>query len=326
MAARQHPQRARRLTHLLKALGLLARHGRFVLVAGLVAGLALPHVAQVLRPWLSELVLFLLFLTAFRVGLPKALAGLSHMGTTATVVLGYQLALPALCIMVFAAFGMAQSPAALALTLMLSAPSLTGSPNMAVMLGHAPEPAFRLLILGTLVLPVTIVPIFWLSPALGDLGDAVAAALRLGVAISVVIAAAFFLRARLRPQMQAEETGALDGITTLALAVIVIGLMSAVAPALSTDPWTLAGWMGLVFVANLGLQAVCYAILRGSPAKQDAAPMALVAGNRNVALFLLASPAAQTDAFLVFLGCYQFPMYLTPILMRRLYQTTWPST
>ena len=45
---------------------------------------------------------------------------------------------------------------------------------------------------------------------------------------------------------------------------------------------------------------------------------ALVAGNRNIALFLVALPAETTDALLLFIGAYQVPMYLTPMLMRRL--------
>ena len=42
----------------------------------------------------------------------------------------------------------------------------------------------------------------------------------------------------------------------------------------------------------------------------------IVAGNRNVAIFLIAASASQSEEFLIFLGCYQFPMYLTPVLMR----------
>ncbi len=324
MAAGQYPPGTRRLTPVLWSLGLVARHGRFVLVAGLVAGLTLPEVARVLRPWLSELVLLMLFLTAFRVGLPKAVEGLNQLRATLGMVLVYQLALPLLCIALFAVFGLAQSPVAIALTLMLSAPSVTGSPNMSVMLGHAPEPAFRLLILGTVMLPLTIIPIFWLSPTLGSLSEAVFAALRLGLSISVVIGAAFALRAVVRPHMKEAEIQAFDGLTSLALVVIVVGLMSAVAPALWAAPWRLAGWMLVVFVANLGLQVVAYLGLRRFGAGDSAAPMALVAGNRNVALFLVASSATQSDAFLMFLGCYQFPMYLTPVVMRRLYRPARP--
>ncbi len=303
---------------MLQVLGFIARYGRFVLVAGLVAGLALPGVALALRPWLSELVLLLLFFTAFRVGLPSALEGLTQTRSTFGVVLVYQLALPLLCIALFAVFGLAHSPVAIALTLMLAAPSLTANPNMAVLLGQAPEPAFRLLILGTLILPLTIIPIFWFSPALGNLTEAVHAALRLGLSISVTIAVAFALRALFRPDMRMPEIQALDGLTSLALVVIVIGLMSAVAPALSAAPWSLVGWLLFAMTANLGLQVVAYAGLRRFGNENTAAPMALVAGNRNVALFLVASSATQTDEFLLFLGCYQFPMYLTPILMRPL--------
>ena len=38
---------------------------------------------------------------------------------------------------------------------------------------------------------------------------------------------------------------------------------------------------------------------------------------RNIALLLLSLPAATIEPFLLFIGCYQVPMYLTPLLMRR---------
>ena len=44
-------------------------------------------------------------------------------------------------------------------------------------------------------------------------------------------------------------------------------------------------------------------------------------GNRwiVVALFLVALPQATTDPLLIFIGCYQIPMYLTPVLLGRFY-------
>ena len=47
--------------------------------------------------------------------------------------------------------------------------------------------------------------------------------------------------------------------------------------------------------------------------------LAITAGNRNIALFLVALPPETTDALLLFIGCYQVPMYLTPLLMTRFY-------
>ena len=49
---------------LLALLGLAARHGRIILVAGLAAGIALPDLALAMRPWLQEMVAGLLFFAA----------------------------------------------------------------------------------------------------------------------------------------------------------------------------------------------------------------------------------------------------------------------
>jgi hypothetical protein len=46
-----------------------------------------------------------------------------------------------------------------------------------------------------------------------------------------------------------------------------------------------------------------------------AAPLAIVAGNRNLALFLGVVPPETVMPLLLFVGCYQVPMYLTPMLI-----------
>ena len=45
---------------------------------------------------------------------------------------------------------------------------------------------------------------------------------------------------------------------------------------------------------------------------------AIYAGNRNIALFLIALPDAVAAPLLIFVGCYQVPMYLTPVLLSKL--------
>jgi hypothetical protein len=77
--------------------------------------------------------------------------------------------------------------------------------------------------------------------------------------------------------------------------------------------------MAAAFAANFGLQIAAFLILRRrDPA--DAVPLAIVTGNRNIALFLTALPMAITDPLLLFIGCYQVPMFLTPIMLNRLYR------
>ena len=43
-------------------------------------------------------------------------------------------------------------------------------------------------------------------------------------------------------------------------------------------------------------------------------------GNRNIALFLAALPVGVTEPLLLFIACYQIPMYLTPLIGKPLYR------
>ncbi|KIC09851.1 membrane protein [Leisingera sp. ANG-M1] len=303
---------------MMRALAFAARHGRAALVLGLLAGLLLPGLAASLQPWLPEMVAGLLFLNAYRIGFRKAAGGLADGISTLKAIALLQVALPLLALGLAALFGVAQTPAAVALILMLSAPSVTGSPNITALMGHAPESAFRLLILGTALMPLTVIPVFLLAPSLGDLAEVLRAAGRLIGVIGLTVAAAFLLRRLTLFRLSDAQGKAIDGLTVIALAVIVVGLMAALGPALHADPLLVLRWLGFALAANLGLQVLTFAVMRRR-ASSGAVPVSVVAGNRNFALFLIALPAATTDPLLIFLGCYQIPMYLTAILMQRFY-------
>ncbi|MFC3119034.1 hypothetical protein ACFOHS_15805 [Jhaorihella thermophila] len=154
---------------MLAILELAARHGRMCLVLGLLAGLFLPGVAADLRPRLPQMVAFLLFLTAFRIGPRNAVAGLRALRRTAAMALILQLVLPLAAVAALLATGLASAPLGIAAVLMLAAPSVTGAPNFALLSGHDPAPALRLVVLGTALLPLTALPVFLTLPELGGL-------------------------------------------------------------------------------------------------------------------------------------------------------------
>jgi len=162
-----------------------------------------------------------------------------------------------------------------------------------------------------------VLPVFWLLPALGSLSDVALAALRLTSVIVLATTAAFTLRGLLFPDPKPETIRALDGLAAIALATIVIGLMSAVGPAVRADPMTFLGWLALAFAINFGMQALAFAL-------KAPVPVSIIAGNRNIALFLVALPPEVTDPVLIFIGCYQVPMYLTPVLLGRFYGRSSP--
>ncbi|GAB5447677.1 hypothetical protein [Gymnodinialimonas sp.] len=307
----------------MSVLAFCARHGRWGLVVGLIAGLALPGLAQAMRPWLPHMVAGLLFITAFRVGYRGSVGQLSAAPRVLAEVLVLQLVLPLVGLAVVFAFGLSATTAALAIVLMLSAPSISGSPNFSVLVGHDPAPAMQIMVLGMALFPLTILPVlFLLGPSFGDTSGVLATSLRLIVIIFAATGLGFLARAWLLPKATPAQIQSLDGAGVIALAVIVVGLMAGIGPVFTQSPLVLAGWLVLVFAANFGLQILAYALVPNGP---RAAPFSLIAGNRNVALFLLALPPDLTDRLLPFIGCYQLPMYLTPLIMARLYRLRPPA-
>lgn len=301
----------------------LARHGRFVLIGGLVAGVLLPDMAVLLRPFVPEMVALLLFLGALRIGPAVFDGALKALPLTLGVVLTLQLALPLAVLAACQLLGLGHGPVVLAVVIMCAAPSIVSAPNMCLMLGAPPEFAMRLLVLGTALLPLTVIPVFWFLPELGAVHDVLAAALRLLAVIVLATGAGFALRAFAWRTPTLTALRRLDGVSAIALAVFVIGLMPAVGAAVQGEPGQAVLWLGLVCAVNFGLQFIAHRALRRKGTAM-AVPVALFSGNRNLALFLVALPPEVTAPVMVFIGFYQIPMFLTPLLMGRLY-APWPG-
>ncbi len=312
MAARQRAAKPRRRLA-LPFLIYAARHARVCLVLGLIGGLTLPAAAAIIRDWLPGLVAALLCVSATRIGLRAVLGNLRDLRKTISGILILQLALPLAALSLCLAIGVTGFPLAIAMILMLSAPSITGSPNFTALMGHDPAPPMRLLILGTALVPLTAMPVLWIIPGIGSMIDIFLTALRLAAVIAVSVGVGFAARRFALPDPSDDQIKALDGAGAILLSIMVVGLMAALGPALRSDPAEVAFWLVAVMVANFGLQIMAYR-LGADPGTS------VVAGNRNIALYLVALPAATTDPLLIFIGCYQIPMYLTPILMQRFYR------
>ncbi|KJS19132.1 MAG: hypothetical protein VR78_03665 [Hoeflea sp. BRH_c9] len=296
----------------------LARHGRLVLIAGLACGILFPDLAIIVRGVLPELVACTLGVAALRIGPSAARGSLADIGISLRLVAAYQLALPLMLAGLFLALGW-NGPLATALVLMAAAPSISGSPNLTIMTGNDPAPALRVMIAGVALLPLTVAPVFLLWPIFGSVGAIALASGRLLLLIACSSAVAFVIRERFFPHPSAETLGVIDGVSALLLAVLVIGLMSATGPAIIGTPGLFGLTLGAAFAINFSLQLAVYGLSSGCGHQRSRVAWSIVAGNRNIALFLVALPAVITDPLLLFIGCYQIPMYLTPVLMKPLY-------
>lgn len=309
---------------MIRFLAFCARHGRFCLISGLVMGIALPDLAQMMRPLIAPMVVLLLFLAVLRLGPDGVRGGLQGVHRATGAVLLGQLVLPLLAVAVFMSLGCLGHPLALGVVLMLAAAPITGSPNLAIMVGAAPAPALRQLVLGTALLPLTALPVFWFTPAFGSPAAVFRAVAELLALILLAGGLALGLRLRKIVRGGAATEASLDGLAAIILGVVVVALMSAVGPALLGGGgfW---GVLAVVMLANLALQIGASALaVRHTP---EAAPaMGITAGNRNVALFLGVLPDGAVDDLLLFIGVYQIPMYLTPLLLTGWYRRMARST
>jgi len=296
------------------ALAVLARHGRLVLVAGLVVGVLAPGLARTLAPFIFPMIALLLFLATLRVEMRAAFPGRRAVPRYLGVTLVMQVVLPVAAIAVLWALGAQASIIGIGAVLMLAAPPMTGSPGLTILAGGDPAPALRQLVLGTALLPLTVLPVFWLLPVFGAPLVVVEAALRLLAVIALAGGAGICLRARVAWLRGPAGQGAVDGLITLGMAVVVVGLMSAVGPALTTPGPAFWGTLASVFALGFGAQ-VATLLLTRRRAPGSAPALAIIAGNRNLALFLGALPPDTAAAMLLFVGLYQLPMYLTPLVM-----------
>lgn len=303
----------------MRVLLLAARYGKALLILGLLAGIALPSLADAMKPHIGALVAMLLFLAALRVGPRQAAGSTRDLSRSVMLAFAFQLAMPVVAILLFLATGFT-GPVALGLILLLAASPVSGSPNLTIMTGNEPAAALRQLVIGTAMLPLTVIPVFWLWPDLGGAREVLGAAAILLVLIAVAACAGFGLRVTVMRHPPVPTLQAIDGLSAIVMGVVVVGLMSAVGPALTGEPLRLVAMLAAVMAANLGLQIVAALVCRRAGWTADAAALGIVAGNRNIALFLTVLPQQVIDPVLLFVGCYQIPMYLTPALLGWFYK------
>lgn len=303
----------------MNPLAYAADHARPVLMAGLAAGILLPDLAGTLSLWLPQLVIGIIFLAALRLS-PGDIRGLfSNTGKSLGLILILQLALPLCVLAVVYATGQQNTPLALVLILFASAPPILGSPNLSAIMGLNAALAMQILIIGTVLLPLTVLPVFWLLPALGAFENILYAALRLFLSIMLAGTGALVVRRLVLPRPTAAAVKSMDGASVIGLSVVVIALMPAVAGAATSNTSAFALWFLAALVVNFGTQIAAYHITRTRMPTREAGTVSFIAGNRNIALFFTALPPEITAPLLVFLGCYQVPMFFTPIVMRRFY-------
>ncbi|MFQ3622182.1 MAG: hypothetical protein SNJ73_01415, partial [Acetobacteraceae bacterium] len=211
-----------------------------------------------------------------------------------------------------------EGPLASALVIMATGCAATSAPAFARLVGLDPQLSLVASVLSTLVVPFTAPPL-----ALGLLGVALPLTVgglsaRLALVVGLPLAISLLVRRTVGEARLSPWGRAIDGAAVLLVSLYGIGVMDGILAALAARPGTMLAAIGLAFAGNYGLNAAT-ALAFLPFGKRIALATGLLSGNRNMALYLAVLPPETGFDVLAFFALCQFPLFLSPFLLKPLY-------
>jgi len=287
---------------------------------GVLCGLALPRLAAWLQPLLVPTLLVPLTLALLRLDWHALPRWRARPLLLALVVGSLLVATPVAVWMATAPLVDLGLPAGLrtALVLMAASSPIVSSVALALIL-RADATLAAVVVLGAtalvpLSLPVVAAALVGVSLTI-DLPTFMG---RLVGLVGAAFAAAWLVRRVAGSARLARAADLLDGLTVINLVLFAIAIMDGVDAFARDRPGFVAMAILAAFGANLVLQAIGYALARRLPRPQRLS-IALMAGNRNMGLVLVALQGQAAFEITVFFALAQIPMYVLPAALRRLY-------
>lgn len=301
----------------LDRLAALGRQGSRALVVIVAIGIATPPLGALLRPWLPEAVFLLLTIAFVRMDVAALRRHLRRRGLILVATAWNAIGVPLLFFVAIELAGLrAQSPG-LFLGLMLQglASPMMAAPALAALIGLDATLVLITLVTGTVVLPIT-------APLLAQLlmGDILTIPpVALGTRLAAILAGSLLLALLLRRCIGTatiERHGdAVGGVNIIVLLVFVSAVMKDVAHMVRTDPIAVAGLVLLAFVIFGALLLGTAALFRRA-GRTTALSLGIMASQRNMGLMVAAADGALPGATWLYFSLCQFPIYLSPLLLR----------
>lgn len=301
---------------LTDALTALGRNARWVLAIGAVAALFTGPISATLRPMLPAFLVVLYALAFMRIEpvavLRDALRPAAALRNLA-ICMAMMVVAPAM--MYALASTMGAPPEVLSALVYLGvSPSIASAAALAFFMGADAALALQVTVLSGFLAPLVgpVVAAALLGAAAPV--DAATLSLRLGAIIGLAIGMALILRRALTPNRIQRSAGVMDGLAALTLIMFLIPLFDGVGAMILGAPGLALGVFALVAVANIGFQLIGAHLSKLWMPDAQASAAGVLMGNRNVSLYVATLP--PDPFFTLFVALYQYPMYLTPLLVR----------
>jgi hypothetical protein len=300
----------------LIALAWLGRQRTRAVAALLLAGMALPPLGALLKPFVAESVFVLLCIAFLRVETAVLWGHLKRPTLVVAATAWTAVAIPLLIGGSLQLIGRETVPDALYLALMLQAIAspIMSAPAFIALMGLDATLVLITLVTSTAMTPLT-APLFAALMGLKLTLSPLALGIQLGLilagsaAIAIVIRLTFGLAAVTRWRDE------IDGISILVLFVFVAAVMGDVGPRLFAEPLLVVGLAALAFavffaVFGVTMLAFCWA------GRERAFAFGFMFAQRNMGLMLAATAGALPDLAWLYFAASQFPIYLSTQLLK----------
>jgi bile acid:Na+ symporter, BASS family len=303
---------------LARFLAASAERGPLLLAVGVFGGLVVPPLAHALHWFIPPNVIALMTLVLLRVDVAAAFAHLRRPLRLGAITAFQLLACPVLA---WGAIRLLPVEPGIAAGVVIFATgcAATSGPAFARLVGLDPELTLLATLATTLLVPLTAPPI---ATALVGVDLAIglgAFMLRLVLVVGLPLALSMAIRRLAGPARLAPYGPAVDGAVVWVVVLYGFGVMDGLAARLLADPVWVAQAALAAFVADFGLNALT-ALAFLPIGRRGALSAGLMSGNRNMALFLAVLPAAADPRIGLFFALCQFPLFLSPFLLRPLYR------
>ena len=304
----------------MRFLAFAGRHATAFMAVGVLLGLVVPPLATLARPLLVPTLLIPLALALVRLDWSAAAAWRRRPGVVVALLAWILVASPLLVWLATLALSAAGFPPPLsqALVLMAASSPIVSNVALALLLGLDAPLAVVVVLAGTALVPLTLpfaaealVGVSLEIPLLEFMA-------RLGLLVGSAFAAAWLIR-RLVPAARLDANrDLLDGLTVVNLLLFGLAIMDGVTAYAFDRPGYVALAIVASFAFNLALQAAGYLAFRRLGITR-ALTVALLTGNCNMGLVLVALEGRASFDVVVFFALAQIPMYTLPALLRPLY-------
>ncbi len=302
-------------------LALAGRHATPLLAGGVLLGLAVPPLASLAKPLLVPTLLIPLALALVRLDWGAVLAWRRRPWLLSTLTAWLLVATPlamAVLVGLLRPFGL-PAPLAEALVLMAAASPIVSSVALALFLGLDASLAAAAVLAATALVPFTLPP---LAALLSGVAIAVGTAelvLRLVALVGSAFAAAWVIRRRVPATTLGAWRERIDGLAVVNLVVFAVAIMDGVTALALRAPAFVAVALAAAFASNLLLQAAGFLAFRRL-GRRAALTVALLSGNCNMGLVLVALEGQASFEVVAFFALAQIPMYTLPALLAPAYR------